>query len=77
MKNKLPLYTKEQLAARNQQPEVWVAYKGIIYDVSASRFWKDGFHHEHLAGRDLTDEFGKAPHESDVFSHFRKVGRLK
>lgn len=77
MKNKLTLYDREQLAARNKQPEVWVAYKGIIYDVSDSRFWKEGFHHEHLAGFDLTDVFDKAPHGKDVFRHFRKVGRLK
>jgi predicted heme/steroid binding protein len=38
------IYTKAQLALRNGQdkPEVWIAYKGLISDVSASRLWRDG-----------------------------------
>jgi predicted heme/steroid binding protein len=40
----LPQYTKSQLALRNGQdkPEIWVAYKGLIYDVSESRLWRKG-----------------------------------
>ena len=35
----LPTYTRSQLALRNGQdkPEIWVAYKGVIYDVTESR----------------------------------------
>ena len=52
----LTVYTKSQLALRNGQdrPEIWVGYKGIIYDVTVSRLWKKGMHYEHWAGQDLT-----------------------
>jgi predicted heme/steroid binding protein len=53
--NDLPEYTRSQLALRNGQdkPEVWIAYKGLIYDVSSSRLWKNGKHYEHWAGQNL------------------------
>ncbi len=77
--NSLPHYTKEQLALRNgrDKPEVWVAYKGLIYDVSASRLWKAGMHYEHWAGQDLTEELTDAPHTETVFDKFKVIGRLK
>lgn len=75
----LPEYSRSQLALRNGQdkPEIWVAYKGIIYDVSKSKLWRDGKHYEHWAGQDLTSELPDAPHNEKVFDKFREVGRLK
>ena len=75
----LPFYTKNQLALRNGQdkPEIWVAYKGIIYDVSASRLWQNGKHYEHWAGQDLTDELKDAPHTESVFEKFQAIGKLE
>ena len=77
--NELPVYTKSQLALRNGQdkPEIWVAYLGTIYDVSASRLWRNGKHYEHWAGQDLTDELKDAPHTEGVFEKFIAVGRLQ
>ncbi len=74
----LPTYTKNQLALRNGQdkPEVWIAYKGLIYDVSRSRLWMNGKHYEHWAGQDLTPELKDAPHTETVFDKFEVVGRL-
>ena len=74
----LPSYTKSQLALRNGQdkPEVWIAFKGIIYDVTKSRLWKNGKHYEHWAGQDLTDELKDAPHTQTVFDKFDSVGLL-
>ena len=74
----LPTYTNGQLALRNGQdrPEIWCAYRGIIYDVSASRMWRNGQHYEHWAGQDLTGELAEAPHDERVFSRFTPVGRL-
>jgi predicted heme/steroid binding protein len=74
----LPEYTKSQLALRNGQdkPQIWVAYKGIIYDVTESRLWRNGKHYEHWAGQDLTPELVDAPHTETVFEKFEKVGRL-
>ncbi|MGZ3756237.1 MAG: cytochrome b5 domain-containing protein [Mucilaginibacter sp.] len=78
MANSLPLYTKSQLALRNGQdkPEVWIAYKGIIYDVTHSRLWRNGKHYEHWAGQDLTAELIDAPHDEWVFKNLDAVGKL-
>ncbi len=75
----LPEYTRSYLALRNGQdkPEVWIAYMGIIYDVSESTLWKNGKHYEHWAGQDLSDELIDAPHTAMVFSRLKVIGRLK
>jgi len=73
-------YTRAQLALRNGQDrdEIWVAYQGVIYDVSRSRLWQRGNHYEHWAGQDLTQELDHdAPHLPTVFDRFPVVGRLK
>jgi predicted heme/steroid binding protein len=71
-------YTKQQLALRNGQdrPEIWIAYQGLIYDVSSSRLWKKGMHYEHWAGQDLTEELVEAPHTESVFEKFQAIGQL-
>lgn len=71
-------YTKQQLAHRNGQDrdEIWVAFKGKIYDVTKSRLWRDGKHYEHWAGQDLTDELADAPHTDKVFDKFEVIGVL-
>lgn len=70
--------TKAELALRNGQDreEVWIAYKGSIYDVTASRLWRNGMHYEHWAGQDLTDELPDAPHTESVFERYNKIGEL-
>jgi predicted heme/steroid binding protein len=75
----LPVFTKQQLALRNGQdkPEIWVAFKGLIYDVAESRLWRNGKHYEHWAGQDLTDEMIDAPHLETVFERFKAIGVLK
>jgi predicted heme/steroid binding protein len=75
----LPHYTKSQLALRNGQdkPDIWVAYQGIIYEVTQSRLWRNGKHYEHWAGQDLTEELKDAPHNEKVFDKFKAIGRLK
>ncbi len=72
------LYSKAQLALRNgnDREEIWIAYKGVIYDVSKSKLWRDGTHYEHWAGQDLTDELKDAPHTNKVFEKFNVVGKL-
>ncbi|MGB1206652.1 MAG: cytochrome b5 domain-containing protein [Chitinophagales bacterium] len=75
----LPTYSRFQLALRNGQdrPEIWVAYEGIIYDVTHSRLWRRGMHYEHWAGQDLTPEIADAPHTKKVFERFEKIGVLR
>ena len=72
-------YTKAQLALRNGQdrPEIWCAFRGLIYDVAPSRLWRNGKHYEHWAGQDLTDELKEAPHTDKVFDKFVVIGKLK
>lgn len=74
----LPVFSRSQLALRNGQDrdDIWCAYEGIIYDLSASRLWHNGKHYEHWAGQDLTEELADAPHSESVFSRFPVVGQL-
>lgn len=76
---KYNLYSKAQLALRNgnDREEIWVAYLGVIYDVSNSKLWRNGTHYEHWAGQDLTEELADAPHTQKVFEKLKVVGRLK
>jgi predicted heme/steroid binding protein len=78
MPDSLPIYTRTQLALRNGQDRdsIWCAYQGIIYDLSASRLWRNGKHYEHWAGQDLTAELADAPHSDSVFHRFPVVGKL-
>jgi predicted heme/steroid binding protein len=66
------------LSLRNGQdkPEIWIAYKGMVYDVTNSKMWRQGKHYEHWAGQDLTDELKDAPHTEIVFERLQIIGRL-
>ena len=72
-------FTPAQLALRNgvDRDEIWFAYKGIIYDVTHSRHWFNGYHYKHWAGQDLTDELPRAPHGEYVFRRLKAIGKLK
>jgi len=78
MNTELPLYSRAQLALRNGQdrPEIWIAYQGIIYDVTKSKMWRNGKHYEHWAGQDLSHELPDSPHGEHVFGRFEPIGRL-
>lgn len=75
----MKVYSKSQLALRNGQDleEVWIAYRGIIYDVTHSNLWRTGKHYEHWAGQDLTEELSDAPHTDSVFKKFKSIGKLE
>jgi len=79
MAEELLEYSKSQLALRNgcDKAQIWVAYRGYIYDVGKSRLWKNGMHYEHWAGQDLTEELQDAPHSETVFLKFQIIGKLK
>jgi len=56
----------------------YIAYKGIIYDVSQGRLWKNGSHvMKHSAGNDLTDMLKNAPHGEDKILAMPQVGMLQ
>lgn len=71
-------FSKNELALYNGQDreQIYVAFQGKVYDVSASRLWRNGKHYEHWAGQDLTDELSAAPHSERVFEKFAVVGLL-
>ena len=75
----MKIYTKQQLALRNGQdkPEIWIAFQGVIYDVTMSKMWRNGKHYEPWAGQDLTEELSDAPHSKQVFEKFTAIGQLE
>ncbi len=73
------VFSKEELAEYDGRDgaEAYVAYKGKVYDVTDSFMWSDGEHEsEHLAGRDLSESMGIAPHRDEVMEDFPVVGTL-
>jgi len=77
--DELPVISRNALSLRNgsDRPEIWVAYRGIVYDASGSRLWRGGLHYGlHWAGQDLTEELLEAPHTELVFSRLPVIGRL-
>lgn len=57
----------------------WVAYDGIVYDVTDCPKWRTDLHEQlHFPGQDLTSELPDAPHKDEVFGRpcVRVVGRL-
>jgi predicted heme/steroid binding protein/uncharacterized membrane protein len=71
--------TPETLAASQGKEgnPVYIAHKGKVYDVSASKLWGTGAHMgRHHAGADLTAEINAAPHGTEVLERFEQVGVL-
>ncbi len=55
----------------------YIAYKGSLYDVTASKLWKDGSHFKkHNAGSDLTELLNTAPHGEEKVLAMPTAGRL-
>jgi predicted heme/steroid binding protein len=68
----------QQYDGRRGKP-VYIAYDGIVYDVSAAALWRTGQHQDlHFSGVDLTRSLRKAPHGAEVFSRpgVKAIGRL-
>ncbi len=56
----------------------YIAFKGNVYDVTASRLWKDGSHlRKHSAGGDLTEILKTAPHGEEKILSMRRIGRVR
>jgi predicted heme/steroid binding protein len=73
-------FSREDLArndGKNGSP-AYVAYRGIVYDATASPLWTMGSHQGmHEAGKDLTDDLeSMAPHGTEVLGRCPKVGTL-
>ena len=75
-----PQYTEMELRRFDGQQgrPAYIAYAGIVYDVTQSTLWRGGMHKNlHYAGLDLTRSLRKAPHDASVFARMRRVGILK
>jgi len=56
----------------------YIAFKGIIYDVTGNPMWEEGDHMGQVeAGRDLTEFLEMAPHGDEVFEYLDAVGPLE
>jgi predicted heme/steroid binding protein len=71
-------FTLEELKQFDGQDgrKAYVAYKGLVYDLTESSMWALGDHEGmHFAGNDLTTEHEDAPHDEHVLD-FPEVGKL-
>ena len=71
-------FTREELSrydGRDGRP-AYIAFMGLVYDVSASFLWKNGEHQaSHRAGTDLSKALGRAPHGAGILGKFKAVGK--
>ncbi len=54
----------------------YIAYDGMVYDVSNHPRWKTGTHNGQMAGTDITDAIKKAPHGASKIESLTAVGKL-
>jgi len=55
----------------------YMSYKGMVYNVTNNRLWKNGAHMvKHHAGSDLTEALKNAPHGEDKILAMPQVGML-
>ena len=74
------VFTEQELRKYDgsRKMPVYIAYNGVVYDVTSSPYWYTGEHRNlHYAGQDLTSELPDAPHSDLVFRRFPRVGILK
>ena len=75
-KNRLTLEELQHFDGTENRP-AYFAYKGKVYDVCLSKFWKGGTHFKkHQAGNDLTDLLKTAPHSEDKVLQMPEVAEL-
>jgi len=58
---------------------IYIAYDGVVYDVTDSAKWRKGMHENlHFPGQDLTSEIDEAPHGDEVFNrpYIKVVGKI-
>ncbi|MDI6694530.1 MAG: cytochrome b5 domain-containing protein [Anaerolineales bacterium] len=74
------IFTIQELRSYDGEARpMYIAYQGIVYDVSECPRWRTGLHeHLHFPAQDLTGEMDDAPHDAEVFTRpcVKIVGRL-
>ena len=80
MSTPLKEFTRDELSTydgKDGRP-VYIAHEGKVYDVSTSKLWKTGSHMKrHQSGKDLSEDFKGAPHDTSVLGRFPQIGILK
>jgi predicted heme/steroid binding protein len=75
-----PIFTLRELRRFDGEDNpVYIAYGGVVYDLSDCPKWRTGMHEQlHFPGQDLTGELLEAPHAEEVFTRpcVRRVGLL-
>lgn len=72
----LKTFTAEELAKFNgkDEPSIYVAYNGNVYDVTAVEQWATGEHEGNMAGTDITTVIESAPHGNTKLTQDMIVG---
>lgn len=75
----LQTFTLEELAKYNGENgnKAYVAYKGLIYDITGHPKWNGGKHHGNIAGTDLTDVIKRSPHGASKITDLDTIGKLQ
>ncbi len=71
--NNIKIFTNEELKSANTKNKCYIAYKGIVYDVTNHPLWKDCEHSGYVGGIDATHLF---PHPTSYLNAITKVGVL-
>ncbi len=75
-KQDLTLEEISQFDGQEGRP-AYIGFQGLIYNVSESRFWKEGLHMgRHRAGEDLTELLKQAPHDEEKVHAMKLVGKI-
>jgi len=75
-KNKLTVEDLHHFDGTENRP-AYFGYKGKVYDVCLSKFWKGGTHFKkHHAGNDLTELLKTAPHGEEKLFQIPEVAEL-
>jgi predicted heme/steroid binding protein len=72
-------YTLEELAIFTGEDgnAAYVAIDGVVYDVTGLSAWTDGKHNGNVAGKDLSEVIGNAPHGKSKLKNLTIVGYLE
>jgi predicted heme/steroid binding protein len=75
----LPTFTREELAKFNGEDgnKAYVAYEGLVYDVTDVPQWKNGKHNGQIAGTDITGIMENAPHGTSKLEGLTIVGKME
>lgn len=77
--SELPTFTLDELSKYNGENgnKAYIAYEGLVYDVTDVPKWKNGKHNGQKAGTDLTEVLSKAPHGNSTLEDLTIVGKMQ